>query len=115
MHLYWLDLLIQTSKRKLLLKIDLADFRIQKFTGVHLRNLRPRTMTLQKYNELKETNTRLGPQGNEDLGTDNCEALVIRAGRRGLGDQHKSRVAESRVLYETIAPAFSNQPEHCKQ
>lgn len=106
MHLYWLELLIQTSKRKLLLKIDTTDLRIQKFTGVHLRNHTPRSMTLEKHNELRETNARLGLQGNEDLGADNSEALVIHAGKRGLGDQHKSSAAPSGALYETVAPAF---------
>lgn len=84
-HLYWLALLIQTSKKKLLLKIDMTDFRIQKFTGGHLRDHTPRAMILGKRNDLREINTRLASQRNS-CGADSCGELAIAGGRRGLGD-----------------------------
>lgn len=86
MHLYWLVLLIRASKKKLLLKIDTTEFRIQIFTGVHLRVHPPGAMILGKHNDLREMNTILALQGNEDLGADSCEDLAIPGERRGLGD-----------------------------
>lgn len=85
-HLYRLTLLIQPSKKKLLLKIDMTDFRIQKLTGVILRDHASRAMIPGKHNGLREMSTRLAPQGNKDLGADNCGDLAIPCERRGLGD-----------------------------